>query len=190
MNFIETYFIKDLTLCDDIIEYFKNLPPNKKFDGRIGIRDSRIDHSKKQSIETIFNWEETSGSLTCRYAEELHECTKQYIKKGDAWAIEEPVKIQYYVPGAGYPKEHCERNERGNNRHLVFMTYLNDVEDKGETEFVLQNLKVKAEKGKTLIWPADWTHTHRGIISPTQEKYIVTGWFNFMGRKHPNPNLD
>ena len=70
------------------------------------------------------------------------------------------------------------------------MTYLNDVEDKGETEFVLQNLKVKAEKGKTLIWPADWTHTHRGIISPTQEKYIVTGWFNFMGRKHPNPNLD
>ena len=52
MNFIETYFIKDLTLCDDIIEYFKNLPPNKKFDGRIGIRNSRIDHSKKQSIIT------------------------------------------------------------------------------------------------------------------------------------------
>ena len=79
MNFIETYFIKDLTLCDDIIEYFKNLPPNKKFEGRIGIRDSRIDHSRKQSIETVFDWEETSGSLARKYAEELHECTKQYI---------------------------------------------------------------------------------------------------------------
>ncbi|BCU96569.1 MAG: hypothetical protein CM15mV12_3450 [uncultured marine virus] len=31
------------------------------------------------------------------------------------------------------------------------MTYLNDVEDCGETKFVLQNLKVKAEKGKTVI---------------------------------------
>ena len=100
----------------------------------------------------------------------------------------EQVKVDYknYFDKAktivkrAYPKEHCERNERGNNRHLVFMTYLNDVEDKGETEFVLQNLKVKAEKGKTVIWPSDWTHTHRGIISPTQEKYIVTGWFSFV----------
>ena len=60
------------------------------------------------------------------------------------------------------------------------MTYLNDVEDGGETEFKLQNLKIKAEKGKTVIWPVDWTYTHRGIISPKQEKYIVTGWYDFI----------
>ena len=60
------------------------------------------------------------------------------------------------------------------------MTYLNDVEDCGETKFKLQNLKVKAEKGKTVIWPADWTHTHCGVVAPTQEKYIVTGWFSFV----------
>ena len=35
-----------------------------------------------------------------------------------------------------------------------------------------------AKKGKTLIWPSDFTHTHRGQKSPTQEKYIATGWFN------------
>ena len=28
----------------------------------------------------------------------------------------------------------------------------------------------------TLIWPADWTFTHRGVPSPTQEKIITTGW--------------
>jgi hypothetical protein len=60
------------------------------------------------------------------------------------------------------------------------MTYLNDVNDDGETEFYYQNLKIKPQKGKTVIWPADWTHTHRGITSPTQEKYIITGWFNFI----------
>ena len=187
MNFIETFFIEDLTLCDDIIEYFKNLPPNKKFEGRIGLSNSHIDYSKKRSIETIFEWNENGNSLSSRYAIELGKCCDQYIKKYPEsdnkvgrWGITENVKIQYYTAGGGYTTEHCERNERGNNRHLVFMKYLNDVEDKGETEFVLQNLKVKAEKGKTLIWPADWTHTHCGVVSPTQEKYIVTGWFSFV----------
>ena len=55
-----------------------------------------------------------------------------------------------------------------------------DIDDGGGTEFKLQKMKVKAEKGKTIIWPSDWTHTHRGIVSPSKEKYIVTGWWSFM----------
>ena len=58
------------------------------------------------------------------------------------------------------------------------MTYLNDV-PKGGTEFYHQKIKTKAEKGLTVIWPSDWTHTHRGIISNTHEKYIVTGWLSY-----------
>lgn len=60
------------------------------------------------------------------------------------------------------------------------MTYLNTVTDEGGTEFLNQELKISAEKGKTVIWPADWTHTHRGVASPTQEKYIITGWLSFI----------
>ena len=59
------------------------------------------------------------------------------------------------------------------------MTYLNDVIDRGETEFFHQKIKVKPKKGLTLIWPVDWTFYHRGIPSPTQEKYIITGWYCF-----------
>jgi hypothetical protein len=59
------------------------------------------------------------------------------------------------------------------------MTYLNDVEIGGETEFFHQKLKIRPEKGLTLIWPADWTFTHIGITSP-EEKFIVTGWFNYI----------
>ena len=66
------------------------------------------------------------------------------------------------------------------------MTYLNDVDDGGETEFYYQKLKVKPRKGLTLIWPADWTHTHRGLSSPTQEKYIITGWLNYIDRDLDN----
>ena len=57
------------------------------------------------------------------------------------------------------------------------MTYLNDGED-GGTEFLYQKIASPAKKGLTLIWPANWTHTHRGIISSTNEKIIITGWFS------------
>ena len=66
------------------------------------------------------------------------------------------------------------------NRILVFMTYLNDVDD-GGTDFKYQNLTSPAKKGLTMIWPSDFTHTHKGQISHTKEKYIVTGWVGFNG---------
>jgi hypothetical protein len=58
------------------------------------------------------------------------------------------------------------------------MTYLNDVDD-GGTEFYYQKTIIKAEKGLTLIWPADWTYTHKGQISNTKEKTIITGWISY-----------
>ena len=69
--------------------------------------------------------------------------------------------------------------EPGASRHLVFMTYLNDVTDEGGTQFHHQNVTVQPKKGLTLVWPSDWTFMHRGISSQTQEKRIMTGWFNF-----------
>ena len=73
---------------------------------------------------------------------------------------------------------HFEENGDDKKRHLVFMTFLNDVEN-GGTEFKYQNLTIPAKKGLTLIWPAPWTHTHKGQVSNTQTKYIITGWYNF-----------
>jgi hypothetical protein len=41
----------------------------------------------------------------------------------------------------------------------------------------MQDLAVKPKKGLTLIWPSDWSHTHRGVPSNTEEKIIATGWY-------------
>ena len=60
------------------------------------------------------------------------------------------------------------------------MTYLNDVKVGGETEFKYQNLKIKPKKGLSLIWPTDFTHVHKGIVAPKEDKWIVTGWFKFV----------
>ena len=58
------------------------------------------------------------------------------------------------------------------------MTYLNDIPNGGGTEFKFYpDFKVNDKKGLSLMWPTDFTHTHRGVVSE-YEKYIVTGWIN------------
>jgi hypothetical protein len=53
------------------------------------------------------------------------------------------------------------------------------VQEGGETEFLYQHMRVKPEQGTLVIWPAAFTHTHRGNPPLSNEKYIVTGWTEF-----------
>ena len=88
--------------------------------------------------------------------------------------------IQKYNPGDHFSHLHCERTSLNSlHRLFAFMTYLNDVEDGGKTNFDYYGIKVKPEIGKTLIWPAEWTHAHTGEVLKSGTKYIVTGWLHF-----------
>ena len=88
--------------------------------------------------------------------------------------------IQKYLPGGHFKLPHSERTSIVNSfRVLAWMSYLNDVEDGGATKFTHQNMEVTPRKGKTLIWPAEWTHAHLGNIVNSGEKYIITGWMHF-----------
>ena len=83
---------------------------------------------------------------------------------------------------------HCERaNIKFLDRLFVWMVYLNDVSDKGETEFFYQHHFEEPKQGKLVIWPSDWTHLHRGIISPTETKYILTGWYTHIKPEDNEP---
>ena len=66
-------------------------------------------------------------------------------------------------------------------RHLVWMTYLTDNPN-GGTEFHFQDLYIPAEKGKTVIWPAEWMYTHKGRVDNENEKMIITGWMEFTAK--------
>jgi hypothetical protein len=126
------------------------------------------------------------------YVEALRSCFAEYFKTYDnAKTMGLPLSIehynlQHYKPGEGFYLWHKENNGFGKSvfRHLVYMTYLTDT-PKGGTEFQEQNLTVPCEKGVTLIWPAGWTHTHRGQISEVHEKTIVTGWLSFLPEEEP-----
>ena len=88
--------------------------------------------------------------------------------------IIEPFNIQHYKPGQAFTQPHTERcssNKTTSFRHLVWMTYLNTVEEGGETQWVHQDLAIKPEKGVTLLWPCDWTHVHHGVVAPKAVSY-------------------
>ena len=88
--------------------------------------------------------------------------------------------VQKYNPGDHFSHLHSERVSLDSlHRLFAWMTYLNNVDDGGTTNFEYYDIKVKPEIGKTLIWPAEWTHAHTGSILISGTKYIITGWIHF-----------
>jgi prolyl 4-hydroxylase len=183
-SFIGAWYLEDLSLCDRLIDLHKSTPDKEP--GRIG--EKYIKPEKKDSTDAYFGPDTTEPAIHA-YVAALNEVVQQYIAEFSycnfysPWRIIQAINIQHYKPGGGFKTYHTERfsrHEPNTSRHLVFMTYLNDVDDGGGTEFFYQKTVTPARKGLTVIWPADWTHTHRGVVSPTEEKYIITGWFNFI----------
>jgi len=99
----------------------------------------------------------------------------------DPWIVYNHYNIQKYDPGGGYYMLHCENagGRDDSKRVLAWMIYLNNVTDKGGTYFSSYNKTIKAKEGRLVIWPAYFTHPHKGVVSKTQTKYIATGWYNF-----------
>jgi hypothetical protein len=113
----------------------------------------------------------------------LQRCFDDYVAEYDILKDVDlkctSVKMQKTDPGAGY---HVWHSEQGNGpdsaRCLVYSLYLNDIEEAGETEFLYQKLRIPPKENSMVIWPAAFTHTHRGnVVHGNKSKYIITGWF-------------
>jgi hypothetical protein len=95
------------------------------------------------------------------------------------------INIQKYQQGiGGYPHWHSEQypqlpDNEALHRVVLYMYYLNDVTDGGETEFFYQNKKISPKKGTMVIAPAGFTHSHRGNMPSSGDKYIATSWIMF-----------
>ena len=71
--------------------------------------------------------------------------------------------IQRTRPGEYYHWHIDGGSHQFMDRQLVAIWYLNDVAGPGgATEFEYQELSVRPEQGKLLLFPPFWTHRHRG----------------------------
>jgi prolyl 4-hydroxylase len=177
-KFIQGWYISE-SICDQILQSFKRLQ-----DQSLNVY---LGEPKNYFVSSLTDEKSYDSELSDRYKGELSLCLKKYLgtyqfacTNGKHYLFND-INVQYFKPPLHYSKFHCERTSNGNSifRTLVFITYLNDVKENGETEFFYQKTKIKPKKGLTIIWPTEWTHAHRGI-STNEDKYIVTGWFEYI----------
>lgn len=113
----------------------------------------------------------------------LQNCFDEYIDEYDILKNlnlnSTTIKMQKTDPGSGYHIWHSEQgNGESAGRCLVYSAYLNTVEEAGETEFLYQRIRIPPKENTMVLWPAGFTHTHRGnVVHGNKSKYIITGWF-------------
>ncbi len=170
-----------LDICAEIIRRFED-SPDDQYPGRIGqMRD--FDDSIKRSTDLVVsnkpNWKDIDQELFRSLGQAMREFRERYdFFKG-------PFKDQGYAvqrtdPGEFYHWHIDGGSHEFANRQLVALWYLNDVEGPGgETQFQYQDVSVKPEAGKLILFPPFWTHLHRGNTLQAGVKYIATTWILF-----------
>jgi len=189
-HFIGCWNLENNKLCNEITQFFEN---NKELQIQ-GITSYGKDLKAKKTTDIPVNPHDLKNpkfEVLKQYMDELYKC---FIDYQNQWPFLKSVikvvdvpgfNIQKYSRGDHFASLHSERTTL-NTLHRLFawMTYLNNVNDGGQTNFSHYGIKIKPETGKTLIWPAEWTHAHTGEILKSGTKYIVTGWMNFPTGKY------
>ena len=184
-HFIGCWNLENNNLCSKIIDFFEN---NKDLQ-TAGASGLGVDTKIKKTTDIVIkpaDLKKKKFEIFKQYIGELHKCFFDYqnqwpfLKSMLKTVYVPSFNIQRYEKGDHFSSLHSERTSL-NTLHRLFawMTYLNDVDDGGQTNFNHYGLKIKPESGKTLIWPAEWTHAHAGEILKSGTKYIVTGWIHF-----------
>jgi len=165
--------------CEELIEIFKNTINELSHQGKV-----RVENDSGRADVGIFLQDIIAGNKHCEnFYQALEEPLRKYC---DTFPIiletnfsSYAVKVQQTKPGQGYHTWHFEKGGfEVNSRLLVWTVYLNDIEEGGETEFLYQSKRYKPKQGSVMLFPASFTHTHRGNPPLEQTKYIATGWYN------------
>ncbi|HHH44271.1 MAG TPA: 2OG-Fe(II) oxygenase [Gammaproteobacteria bacterium] len=168
-------------VCRLAIERFEQ-HSDEQYEGRIGQNVGK-DRSIKRTTDLVVSgkphWKDIDRALFRSLGQAILEFRETYpYFKG-------PFKdmgygIQRYNPGEHYHWHIDGGSHDFSQRQLVALWYLNDVPGPGgETEFLFQNIKIKPQQGKLVLFPPFWTHEHRAVTLQKGVKYIATTWVVF-----------
>jgi hypothetical protein len=187
----------DEEVCDEGVELFKIHYPRLFTPGPTlsGVspqtklsQDASLDPMTLQqagllssALETLRNKAETA----------MHIAIQRYIEEYESlwwWpgVSESGFRVQHYHRGNGYYRRHADHvpwevNQANDNqlaRVLASIIYLNTVEVGGGTRLVEQDCTVQAIKGRVLLFPATWTHSHMGLTPLSSDKFILSSFIH------------
>jgi hypothetical protein len=88
--------------------------------------------------------------------------------------------LKRYRPGGGEAfQPHFDSVDASCGRYLVFLWYLNDVMEGGETAFVDLDIRIAPKTGRLLMFPPYWMFQHAGLPPISGEKYILSTYLMF-----------
>lgn len=182
-DFIEIYDnVLNSNTCETLIKHFEY--SNRIYDS-VTNAGFNPNAKKGKSWDILLNTpvNETERSICIDVLKGLTSRIPDYKKKypetvyTSEWFVDPTFHIQKFSGSEeGYFARHCEHDAVTPNRILVWMFYLNDC---CGTKFPSQRRTIKGRKGRLLIWPSFWTHTHHGVIPNKGDKYIISGWCSF-----------
>lgn len=168
------------------IKFYKQLEKNNIINERKNKKHEVDDSAYDLITSGFYNTELSLPYVSNEFLDIFFkECYSLYVKKYSILNNFQrhniyDIKLQKTSIGQGYHIWHTENmHMHSRNRICVFSLYLNDVKDGGETEFLYQSKRFKPIKNRLLIWPAGYTHVHRGNPPLSNDKYIVTGWIEY-----------
>lgn len=166
--------------CKNIIEIFEN-ELKSKIDSS-GENQFFRDKMERHDYHKFYKSDDLSNSIVLKVNESLEQAINLYAE--EFWIVKQlkatslGIKLQKTPPRGGYHVWHCEQESGASDRVLAWTVYLNDIPNgEGETEFLWQGLRVQPKAGTISIFPASFTHTHRGNPVYSCDKYIATGWY-------------
>jgi len=168
-------------ICKEMIRRFEACE-EEQYEGHIG-QNVEKDRDIKRSTDLVTsgkeNWKDIDKELFRSLGSAIAEFRETYPFFKGAFK-DMGYAIQRTRPGEFYHWHIDGGSHEFSHRQLVALWYLNDVEGPGgETEFGYQNIKIKPEEGKLVLFPPFWTHEHRGVTLEKGVKYIATTWVVF-----------
>ena len=167
--------------CDEVVRRFETQPEHQR-EGVIG-QTGALEQSVKRTTDLVVSdksgWEDVDKMFFRCMAAALKEFRETFpYFKGPFKDL--GYQVQRYRPGDFYHWHIDGGSHQFSQRQLVALWYLNDIPGPGgETEFLYQDISVRPEKGKLLLFPPFWTHEHRAAELKQGAKYIATTWVVF-----------
>lgn len=185
-TFIETYQTGEFDFCDRVVDRLEELLSRRDEDNlRHHYMQGHTDYGGvTKRKDASFNLKAIQDPLVVEMHNILSRYVNEYGEKHPSFlgnpCMSDDMKVQKTPPRGGFHNWHCEhgREDNASFRTLVWTFYLNDIPDgEGETEFLEYGVRVQPKKGDLCLFPAGWTHTHRGNAVYSCDKYIATGWY-------------
>ena len=186
-HFIGSWIMEEQDeLCNKVVDHF-NTNIGRQVSGvtKSGVVNRTIKDRTDISIPPK-DFKENHHSVFYKYFGVLSACIQDYGKqwpflKNSISSLDvRSFNIGKYDTGQHFSRMHTERSFYSMEREFAFMTYLSDNFEGGSTYFLHYDLHVIPKKGLTLIWPAMWTHAHKGEVITNGTKYILTGWLDLV----------